>query len=245
MWTTMIIDDEPDARKLLNNLLTACCPDFKIVAEAASVKDAALQLHRHRPQVVFLDIQMNDGTGFDLLAQIPKPDFQVVFVTAYDEFALQAFKFNALDYLLKPINPDELERVINRLRRQPASDFQQLHMLLDMMSEKSQRYIVLKTAEGIYYLPIDEIIRLASEGNYTTFHSTSEKPITVSHNLGYYKHLLEMKQFFRPHQSHIINLNFVRGYFREDGGYILMTDGSHIPLSQNRRDSFFDFMSNR
>lgn len=245
MWTTLIVDDEPDARILLKKMLNSCCPDFNIIAEAASVKDAALQLHRHRPQVLFLDIQMDDGTGFDLLAQIPKPDFQVVFVTAYDDFALDAFKFNALDYLLKPINSDDLERVIKRLRRLPPPDQQQLQLLLDMLSERSQRSIVLRTAEGIYYLPLNEVIRLKSEGNYTTFYSTSEKPITVSHNLGYYQNLLELKQFFRPHQSHIINLDFVRGYFREDGGYILMTDESHIPLSGNRKNDFLNFMNER
>lgn len=245
MWTTMIIDDEPDARILLKNMLANCCPDFEIVTEAASVKDAAQKLHHHRPHIVFLDIQMDDGTGFDLLEQIPKPDFHVVFVTAFDDFALKAFRYNALDYLLKPINPDDLERVIKRLRRLPPPDQQQLQLLLDMLSEKSQRQIVLRTAEGNYYIPLHKVIRLESEGNYTTVYSTSEKPITVSRNLGYFKFLLSLEPFFHSHQSHIVNLDFVRGYFREDGGYILLTDKSRIPLSHKHKNDFLQYMNKR
>lgn len=183
---------------------------------------------------------MGDGTGFDLLHAFPDPAFHLVFITAYDQFAVRAFQFNALHYLLKPIGPSNLATVfekINRLEQHSSWQQQQLEGVRQAIQKKKLKKIILPNARGLYVVPLKELVRLESKDGVTVFQTTRDR-ITVSNSIGEYEYLTEIRPFFRVHQSHIVNLNFVRSVMREDGGYIIMEDNSHIPLARRRRDDF-------
>lgn len=243
MKTLVIIDDEQDARVLLRRMVGDCSSDFQVAAEACSVQESIAMLAANPPDAVLLDIQLRDGTGFDLLAHFPQPTFQIIFITAYDDFAVKAFQYNALDYLLKPIDADDLCRVLHKVRQQqPLQHFQQqLDQLRHTIQDKHLQKIVLSTAEGLHIVPFNELIRLESDGTYTTFFTTKER-ILVTRTIGDYESLTESGPFFRVHQSHIVNLHFVRKVLRKDGDYALLQDGSQVPIARRRKEAFIEMV---
>lgn len=234
-----IIDDEADARQALRSLLELS-PDIEIAGEAGGVESGFTLLRDARPHAVFLDISMNDGSGFDLLDRFPKPPFQVVFVTAHDAFALRAFRYNALDYLMKPIDPQELLRALERIN----SDFRmedlarQLDELLRDMRQRKLEKIALYTQDGLTYLRLNQIVHLQSDGSYTTFFLHNRERHIVSRPIGEYEDMLAADGFFRIHQSHIVNLHFVKRVLREDGGYVEMETGAKLPIARRRKEEF-------
>jgi len=239
---TVIIDDEPKARKTIIDILKYSGEKIEIVAEGEDVKSGLEAILNHQPELVLLDINMPDGSGFDLLKALPAIDFKLIFITAFEEFAIKAFEFSAIDYILKPIDPVKL---INSIKRaEDLVDKENLNSKLNALfsnlnvQDKKNRKIVLHTEKNIHILDSRDIIRCKSDGGYTTFYLVNNKNIVVSKNLKYFEELLENCEFFRSHQSHLVNLNYIDHYIKTDGGSIVMKDGMIIPLSQRKREQF-------
>lgn len=243
----VLIDDEAQSIKTLRVLLRDYCPQVKIVGEADGVLEGYKLLLRTKPDTVFLDIHMNDGTGFDLLKKFPNASFQVIFTTAFDGFAIKAFKYNAVDYLLKPIDVDELIRAvkkINPVMKEPDSEERLSNLFKTNKTGKFQK-IALSTSDGLHFLELENIIRLKSDANYTTFHLLNGKGVTVAKTLKSFEELLIDEEFFRTHQSHIINFRHIARILREDGGYLLMKDDYKVPISRNKKEQFMKMVKDR
>jgi two-component system, LytTR family, response regulator len=237
---TIIIDDEEKARKTIYNYLTMYCKSVEIVAQADNVENGYNAITEHKPELVLLDINMPDGTGFDLLKKFNEVYFKIIFITAYEEYAIKAFKFSALDYLLKPINPQDLIEAIDKTRTiidNEAFGLRYKAFLTNFDNKtKPERKLVLKTAESMYILETKDIIRCEADGSYTTFYVNDGRKIMVSRNLKEFEEMLSEFEFFRPHHSHLINLNYMLSFEKRDGGYIVMKDKSEVPVSSRRKD---------
>lgn len=248
MLKICIIDDEADARNFLREILAELASDVRVIGEANSKATAIDLLGKTAPDVVFLDIDLTDGTGFDVLQSLPSINFSIVFVTAFNDFALKAFQINALDYLLKPISPDDLNRALTKIRQNQSlkTNIQaQIEGVLSAMQHHKLEKLVLSTAKGVHFIPLDDIIYLKSEGNYTTVFTTQNEHIMVSQNLGTFDHLdTEGGQFFRTHQSYILNVKAVRQIAkREDGDFAMLHDGTKIPISRRKKEAFLSKMT--
>ena len=239
MLRALIIDDEPNSAETLRLWLTHI-PDIDVVAVCTSAYLGREMLLEKQPDVVFLDIEMPHLSGFDLLASLPAIHFSVIFTTAYDHYAIQAIRFSALDYLLKPVGLDELRQAVDRARQRKADrqTTQQYRVFFENLKNQSQSLnkLTLPTLEGLLFVPISDIIRCESDRNYTHFHLIGAKPVLVSKNLGEFEELLTDYNFFRAHNSHLVNLAHVRRYLRTEGGQLELTDGSVIDVSRRRKD---------
>ena len=240
MIRTIVIDDENKARETIVNMLDMYCKDVEVVAEAHDVQSGYDAIRKHAPELVLLDIKMPDGTGFDLLRKFLNFDFQVIFITAYEEFAIRAFKFSALDYLLKPIGPDELIGAVQKAQDKLNSDnltvkIRTLFENIDHLSNREKK-IVLKTSSNVHVINLYEIIRCQSDKNYTHFYTSEGDKIVVSKTLKEYDELLRSYGFFRVHQSHLINLSYVKRFEKSEGGYLVMKDNSKVPVSFRKKD---------
>ena len=242
---TIIIDDEEDARTTLRSFVTSYCPNLEIIEEAEGVADGYRKIMAHSPNLVFLDIQMEDGTGFDLLGKIRQPEFNVIFTTAFDEYAIKAFKFSAIDYLLKPIDPDELIEAVAKARKEHKNQGERLGALVETHSSQTFDRITLSSQEGLTVVKLDNIQRLESDSNYTHFFLRSGEKITVPKSLKEYELILPTSRFYRTHQSHIINLDYVKKFVREDGGYVLMDDGAEILVARRRKEDFINVLTGK
>lgn len=250
MITAVLIDDDVNLREGMKGLLALYAPDIHIIGEADSVASGVSSVARLEPQVVFLDIQMNDGTGFDLLEKLSeikgKVTSHVVFITAYEHYAIKAFKFSALDFLLKPVGPDELEKVIEKIRTvlEKDNDYSHIDLLLENIRKKADNYkrIALSNSDGIHLLEINDIIRCESDDNYTKFFINNRKPILISKTLKEYEEMLTEHDFVRIHQSHLINLSYVKSYIKKENGFVLMSDDSQLPISQRKKDQLHEIL---
>jgi two-component system LytT family response regulator len=243
MITALLIDDDINLRNGMKSLLSRYAPEIKIIGEADSVESGVEAMQDLRPQVVFLDIQLGDGTGFDILEQTAaktgKSSSHIVFITAHEQYAIKAFRFSALDFLLKPVDPEELEKVIGKINSVVNSnDYAHIDLLLENIRKKVDNFkrIALSTSEGIHLFEVSDIIRCESEDNYTKFHIKNHKPILISKTLKDYEDLLKDHGFERIHQSHLINLSYMKSYIKKDGGYVVMADNSNIPISQRKKE---------
>lgn len=249
--TAIIVEDELHSREFLKNVLQELCPDVELLGMAESVPTGVELLNRTRPDLVFLDIEMQSGTGFDLLQTVGRGDFAVVFTTAYDHYALQAIKFSALDYLLKPLDLDELQAAVAKVRERLARPAQPgptaLDQLLATLSQPARvpQTIALATSDGLEFVPLASVVRIEAAGAYSTFYLQGGKKIVVSKNLKEYESMLPPAQFFRVHNSHIINLAEVRRMVRTDGGYAVMNDGTTVLISPKKKDEFLQLMLGR
>ncbi|QMW01088.1 LytR/AlgR family response regulator transcription factor [Spirosoma foliorum] len=251
----VLIDDETNAREALTNLLRLLCPEVAIVGEAKNADQGIELIQNVKPNLVFLDIQMPGKTGFDLLASFEKVDFGVIFTTAYQEFAIRAFRFSAIDYLLKPIDPDELQAAVEKSKSQVAGvSPQQLQILQEhldatqslRLSERKKndnQRIALPTAEGIHFVQMTDIIQCESLGSYTKFHLVKGPAIVVSRLLKEYEEILDNYYFFRVHQSNIVNLEHIKRYVKGDGGQVWMSDNTEIEVSRRRKEEFLSLLS--
>lgn len=250
MISAVLIDDDVNLRKGMKGMLSLYAPDINIIGEAESVVTGIETLSKLNPQVVFLDIQMNDGTGFDLLEKLTKINgkinFHVVFITAYEHYAIKAFRFSALDFLLKPVEPEELEKVIDKIRSvlEKDNDYSHIDLLLENIRKKADNYkrIALSNSDGIHLLDINDIIRCESDDNYTKFFIKNRKTILISKTLKEYEELLSEYDFIRIHQSHLINLQYVKSYLKKEGGHVLMNDDTQLPISQRKREMIQDIL---
>ena len=231
MINALIIDDEKNNRVKIRELIETHCPNLTIAGEADGVGSGLLAIQEHAPELVFLDIRMGDGDAFDLLDQISNVNFKVIFITAYEEYALKAIKFSALDYLLKPVIPEELKAAVAKAEKQIVKDLNyQLSELSNNLRQVKNKRIVLKTLDKLHFIPVQEIIRCEAEKNYTTFYITEGRKIVMSGSLRDYEDILAEQGFYRLHKSHIVNLNFVESFEKSDGGTVLLRGISRTML---------------
>lgn len=246
MKKVLIIDDENRTRELIAKMIDSFGLDVQAIPEGENVQSGIAAIKKHQPDIVFLDIQMPDGTGFDVLASIPEKPFEVIFITAHEEFAIKAIKFSALDYLLKPVDLSELksslEKAINTV--DDKSEHEQFEVLQNNMNPNEKKRLVLKTQESVHVIELDQIIRCESDRNYTSFFLLDNKRILVSKTLKEYEMLLSGHNFLRVQQSHLVNLNYIDRYDKKDGGAVVMKDGSEVPLSPAKREVFFQRLEN-
>ncbi|MFT4759131.1 MAG: two-component system LytT family response regulator [Paraglaciecola sp.] len=236
MPTAIIIDDIPTAIDNLKRDLAIYCPDIEVIATASGVVTGAKLLKKATSDLLFLDIQMQDGSGFDLLEILPKINFKLIFTTASDAFAIRAFKFSAIDYLLKPIDPDELTVAVKKATNQLSESAENVNALLENVKDKNApTRMALHTLEKIHVAEIKEILRLESTGNYTQFFFLDGTKLLVTKTLKEFDKLLADNGFIRIHQSHLINLKQIKEYVKVDGGYIVMKGGSKVPVSVRKR----------
>ncbi|MCD4771801.1 MAG: LytTR family DNA-binding domain-containing protein [Bacteroidales bacterium] len=238
----IIIDDEVRARKSIADLLKLSSLDIDIVAEADGVKTGIEAIKKYKPDLILLDIDMPDGTGFDLLKAMDYINFKIIFITAYEEFAVKAFEFSAIDYILKPADPKKLLEAISKAQQIVEQEninlkLNALFANLDNVNPDSKK-LVLKTAEKIYLISTRDIIRCESDMGYTQFFLADGKNVLVSKNLKDYEVLLDGLGFFRIHQSHLINLKYIDYYDKTEGGSVKMKDKSMLPLSRRKKESF-------
>jgi two-component system LytT family response regulator len=244
----IIVDDEANSRDSIKRMLHVSCPTIEIVGEGDGVESGYSSIIKNEPDLVFLDIKMPDGTGFDLLNKFPEINFKIIFVTAYEEYAIKAFKFNAIDYVTKPIDPNELKQAVERasLSKPESSITDTVRLLLESInkvnSSNQHKKIVLRTLNTIHVIEVGRIIRCESDRNYTVFHLTGGEKILVSRSMKEYHELLEENSFFRVHNSHIINLNFVRK-FQRDELICLLTDNTSVPVSYRKRDELMTLLN--
>lgn len=230
----LIVDDELSPREQIKRLLAEFFPEISVCAEAENVNSAYEAISIHQPDVVLLDIDMPDGTAFDLLKRLTQVNFNIIFITAYEKYALQAIKFSALDYLLKPYTSGEFVEAIRRAQRKEeatASSLKFNALLQNFQNQQQPSKIVLRTSDSIHVIPLDDIIRLQADGAYTTFYISGRKPVVVSKNLKEYDTLLENNDFIRTHQSHLVNAKYIVCYHKTDGGSLGLADKTQVPVA--------------
>lgn len=240
MLTCFIVDDEQAAIENLQLLLEKYCFNVKIEGYARSITDALQYLNHNKPDILFLDIRLQNETGFDLLERVHQQHFSLIFVTAYDDYGIKAIKFSATDYLLKPVNATELTEAVNKVARLKKSvdNTAQLNMLLqsfENIRNHEQKKIALSDANQIRYVLISDIICCKSDNTYTTFYLQDQEKIMVSRKLLEYENILESYGFLRVHQSYLINKNKIVAYKKEDGGSLLMENNLSVPISRQRK----------
>jgi two-component system LytT family response regulator len=242
MIRTLIIDDEQHNRQLIADLLRDHFPNISLIGEADGVKSGLKSIRELTPDLVLLDIRMEDGDAFDLLNQVGYIHFKIIFITAYEEYALKAIKFSALDYLLKPVSLDELKLAINKAEKQISKDLNlQLAELSNNLQQNHQnKRIVLRTAEKLQLIPAREIVRCEAERNYCMFFLENGKKIIASCPMKDYEDMLSEQGFFRIHKSHLVNLSYVDSYIKAEGGSVVMTDGTILPVSMRKKNQLME-----
>ncbi len=232
----IIIDDEISVRNAITELLKESDPEISIIASVGSVAEGIRAIRRQHPNLLFLDMELPDGLGFEVLKEIDPVDFKVIFITGHQEYALDAIKVSALDYILKPFDPDELCRAVDKARQVIDHEEETLKLLAlseNMQSEKVLKRVILSTADNLHIVAIDEIIRAEADSNYTVFVLSQGRKVMVSRTIKEFDKLLSGSGMIRVHQSHLINVAHIDKFVKHDGGYLQLKDGSKIPVSQN------------
>lgn len=246
MVKAVIVDDEVNSRETLRGMLRIYCPEILVVAEAEGVKSALQCVEQLKPDLVFLDIKMPDGSGFDFLQKASPIDFRVIFVTAYEEYAIKAFKFNAVDYITKPVDADELQDAVKKAMELYNSHNvnNSIRMLLENMGKpaaQQNKKIVLRTSNTVYVIEIEHIIRCESDRNYTVFHLIGKEKILISRSMKDFEDILEGHGFHRVHNSHLINFNYVKKFMKDDL-ILVLTDNTNIPVAYRKRDELLQII---
>jgi two-component system LytT family response regulator len=240
----IIVDDEKHCRDVLRLLLQRHCPQVEVQAACPDGAEALKAIEQYEPDLVFLDIEMPGMNGFDLLAACPSDAFEVIFTTAYNEYAIKAIRHNALDYILKPVDKDELIQAVRRAEQAAASRSQgRLQNLMQYLSrQKTGDRVALPTLEGLQFVQSDQIYYCESDGGYTYFYLTDGKSILISKTLKEVEEVLESKGFCRVHHGYLINLKYVQKYIRGDGGEVIMANNKSIPVSRNKKQDFLNLL---
>lgn len=239
MITATIVDDEPYSCETLATLLERYCPDVKVLDICYSAASALKSINEQKPQLLFLDIEMPHMNGFELLEKLPDIDFELVFTTSYDQYAIKAFRFSALDYLLKPIDQDDLRKAVQKAVNSTSHvSPQQIKVLLEKLNHPTLivNKIAIPTLEGLQMILVESIINCEADRNYTIINTKNKQKIVASKTLKEVEELLEDYPFIRVHHSHIVNLNEVERYVKGEGGYLLMSNGSNIDVSRSRKE---------
>jgi two-component system LytT family response regulator len=240
MIRALIIDDEQKARNILYHYISNFIPEITEVRLADSVDSAIAQLKDYDPNIVFLDVEMPYKNGFDFLTEIKEPTFDLVFTTAYNQYAIQAIRFSALDYLLKPVDPDELKAAIQRHLEKQVSQQQTLELYKNLSQNIEKKDVkdftlAVPSSEGTYFFKIDDIIRLEADRTYTIIHLVNKKPFLASKNLKHFEEMLEDSNFIRTHKSHLVNVNFI-SKISNDKETIELKDGTKVEVSRRKKE---------
>ena len=245
MIKAILVDDELHGLETLNILLTDYCPDVKVMEKCPSAKKALEAIDKLKPDLVFLDIEMPVMNGFELLEQFDQIPFSVIFTTSYDQYAIKAIRFSALDYLLKPVDPKELIAAVNKVNNKKQTPTnEQLQMLMHQLQHKESKFtkLAVPTSEGFELIPADNVIRCEADDNYTHLYLKNKTKIIASRTLKEMEEQLkEFSYFIRVHHSYIVNLNEVVKYVRGEGGYLVMTDESTVNVSRSRKEALLKF----
>ncbi len=244
MIKTLIIEDEAKSRQMLAAMLERNCPEITIAGLAKDVKEGVALIKELQPDLVFLDISMPDGSGFDLLEQVSGHKFELIFATASDQHAIRAIKYSACDYLLKPIDMDELKLAVNKVlnKKKSVPSMENLQFLIQHLKRADENFqkITLPTGNAYEIVNIKDIIRCEADGSYTNFYLADKRKLMISFGLKHYEELLPESDFIRVHHHHLINMNHVLRFLKEDGGYAIMSDGSKIEISRRKKEAFMD-----
>jgi two-component system LytT family response regulator len=220
-------------------LLDKCCPQVQVAAICYSANEGIEKINTLKPDLIFLDIEMPFMNGFQMLEQLPAINFEIIFTTSYDQYAITAFKFSALDYLLKPVDREELEKAVAKISKKINPGIsQQLEILMQKLNQPARQVqrVALPTMQGLEFIPVDSIIHCSSSNNYTEFFLTDKKKLLVSRTLKETEDMLADHSFLRVHHSHIVNLNAITKYVKGEGGYLIMEDGSAVDVSRSRKE---------
>lgn len=240
-YRVLIIEDEVHQQELLCNYLKDY-PEFQVVDIASNIADGRMLVDKHAPDLVFLDVMLPPHTSFDLLNSLPNIRFEIIFTTSFEEYAVRAFRLSAIDYLLKPVDKDELALALEKFRQKKSVNESTVHIknLLANLNapHPSQTKVAVPTLTGFIFMPVKDIIRCEADNTYTTFFTVDKQKIIVSKTLKECEQILVDFRFFRVHNSHLINIEHVTEYIKGEGGIIKMADGSHIDVSRRRKDEF-------
>jgi len=237
----IIVDDEHDAVSFISSIISEYCDNIDVIGTANSAKEGIKIIRDQVPDIVFLDVEMPHGSGFDLLANFPRKTFDVIFITAFNHYAIKAIKFSAVDYILKPININEFLEAVKKVEESRVNKLNTDHnfeALFENLRSNLPSKLAIPTSDGMEYLNTKEIIRIEADRSYSRFFLNDGRKYLVSRNLKEYQELLSDRNFFRTHNSHLINLDHVKKYYRHDGGYVEMIDGSTVAISRNKKDLF-------
>lgn len=244
----VIVEDEQQNLETLEEILQNHCEQVKITGTASTVSEAVQVIDEVNPDLLLMDINLPDGNSFDILKQIKRKDYKLIFITAFEEYAIKAIKLSALDYIVKPVDPKELIQAIDKA--QTAIEEKESNLKIDALlanvnnlSHKKEK-IVLKTAESIFILDIQDIIRVESEGSYTRFYTNKGNKILISKTMKDYEDVLTDSGFFRIHKSHIVNMNYLIRFDKSEGGYLVMTDQSKVPVSYRKKEKLLEYINN-
>ncbi|MCA0153579.1 LytR/AlgR family response regulator transcription factor [Winogradskyella vincentii] len=242
----VIIEDEKQAVTALREELNNNCPDVEVCGSATTVKDGYELISEVQPEIVFLDIQLKDGTGFDLLEQLNTKNFKVIFTTAYSKYAIKAIRISALDYLLKPIDSDELTEAVEKAKKIDLAKMQQqLNSLINNRSiDPLRQKIALQTTKGVFMYECSSILRIQSDGNYSKIFLEGDKKEVVAKTLKDFEEILQDSGFLRIHHSHLINLQHLQSYINKDGGYVVLNDKTTLPVSKRKKPMLLKVLSN-
>lgn len=238
MIRTIIIDDDQLVREVITKTVNSYCPNVSIVAVAENVKTGVAAINENEPDLVLLDIKMPDGSGFDLIKHFDKPDFRVIFISGYMEYAIKGYKFGAIDYILKPIDEEELSLAINRaddvIRYEEKLQFKSMESNIKTLNKSDK--IVLKTSEHVHLINTSDIIRIEADGNYSTFFIADGRKVIVSRAIKEWEENLIDKGFHRVHKSHLINIHKLTYFDKTDSGDVIMSDGSVVPVASRKKE---------
>ncbi|WP_440121142.1 LytR/AlgR family response regulator transcription factor [Tenacibaculum sp. Ill] len=242
--SAILVDDMPTALEMLQNDLTQFHPEIEIIGTAKSVVEASKALRKQQPDILFLDIMLGDGTGFDVLEIHPNLTSKIIFVTASDEYAIKAFKFAAIDYVLKPYSNEDLANAINKAKDQIKPDKEQLTVLQQSITKPNQRpkKISLNTSDKIMVVNLDDIVRCQSDNNYTEFFMNDGQKILVGKTLKHFADMLKEYDFLRVHQSHLINIQFIKEFIKSDGGYLVLKNKTTVPVSVRKKNEVINVL---
>ncbi|HSK12901.1 MAG TPA: response regulator [Phnomibacter sp.] len=236
--TALIIDDEPNCCRTIEMLLHKYVPDIQVAGTCTDGIEGMEAIGRLQPDIVFLDIEMPRLNGLEMLEKLPGINFHLVFTTSYDQYALKAFRFSAIDYLLKPVGKDDLLRAMQKIRKFSRTDPQQIELLMQKMQQpRSITRMAAPTTEGLQMIPIDQIISGEANDNYTILHQKTGKPLLISQTLKDVEDTLSDHAFLRVHRCHLININEIEKYVRGEGGYVVMSNGSTIDVSRAKKET--------
>ena len=241
----MIIDDEDHIRESLKGFSERYCPQVQVIGEASSYREAREMIPKLNPDLLFLDIQLGDGNGIDLLSEFESPDFKVIFITAHDQYAIDAFKVSAVDFILKPVNPLALSEAVERARQILKHELElKLEALGSNLSsdKKSSRKFIIKTNDNIYLLEMNTVTHLSSDGSYTEIFTTDQGTIISSRPLRDFEEMLMPYAFYRIHRSFIINLAHVKRYEKAEGGFVVLTNDLKIPVASRKQVDFVSIL---
>lgn len=241
---TVLVDDEKSSLIIMQKLLEKHTPQVEIIATAQSVTEGIKVIEETKPELVFLDISMPDGDGFEVIEKVNFKDFQVIFSTAYDQYAIRAFEVAALHYILKPVKSEDLIESLERYEAMQNEDITEKIQVLSNALKETPTRLILPTSNGMHVIQVENIVRCESSNNYTTFYFTDKKKIVVSKSIQIYEQLLESSNFCRIHNKHLVNLKFIKKYVKGRGGYVILEDDSHVDVSDGRKKNFLEKLSN-